>query len=282
MPTSSASWRLQANSCSLLIPNNDAVIAESSEITADVLKALEHCPTRSYVVVEQRGVSAADYADGRAAPQLSRYMAGHHDQVKSTVAIPDVVGNVDAAAITQHLVSKCGQGFNDADTWFARQTLKDPSTSHALRIEQLQSDGRNNASWTMDWRLTSADATLENFIVNDAKSQDYTVIYITTPQTEAQAKETLEHYTYEMDASFPESVQMELKRDLSSHAKRANSTEGGLFEKYQYFTPGLFMGFAAIIPLFLILLVGIRALTSLEVSYFAFSKEMGPNAQKKQ
>ncbi|KAH8634058.1 hypothetical protein IG631_12694 [Alternaria alternata] len=67
-----------------------------------------------------------------------------------------------------------------------------------------------------------------------------------------------------MDASFPESVQMELKRDLSSHAKRANSTEGGLFEKYQYFTPGLFMGFAAIIPLFLILLVGIRALTSLE------------------
>jgi hypothetical protein len=282
MPTSSASWRLQANSCSLLIPNNDAAIAESSEITADVLKALEHCPTRSYVVVEQRGVSAADYADGRAAPQLSRYMAGHHEQVKSTVAIPDVVGNVDAAAITQHLVSKCGQGFNDDDTWFARQTLKDPSTSHALRIEQLQSDGRNNASWTMDWRLTSADATLENFIVNDAKSQDYTVIYITTPQTEAQAKETLEHYTYEMDASFPESVQMELKRDLSSHAKRANSTEGGLFEKYQYFTPGLFMGFAAIIPLFLILLVGIRALTSLEVSYFAFSKEMGPNAQKKQ
>jgi hypothetical protein len=282
MPTSSASWRLQANSCSLLIPNNDAAIAESSEITADVLKALEHCPTRSYVVVEQRGVSAADYADGRAAPQLSRYMAGHHDQVKSTVAIPDVVGNVDAAAITQHLVSKCGQGFNDDDTWFARQTLKAPSTSHALRIEQLQSDGRNNASWTMDWGLTSADATLENFIVNDAKSQDYTVIYITTPQTEAQAKETLEHYTYEMDASFPESVQMELKRDLSSHAKRANSTEGGLFEKYQYFTPGLFMGFAAIIPLFLILLVGIRALTSLEVSYFAFSKEMGPNAQKKQ
>lgn len=85
-----------------------------------------------------------------------------------------------------------------------------------------------------------------------------------------------------MEASFPEGAQMELKRDLSSHAKRTNSTEeGGLFEKYQYFTPGIFMGFAAIIPLFLILLVGIRALTSLEVSYFAFSKEMGPNAQKK-
>lgn len=79
------------------------------------------------------------------------------------------------------------------------------------------------------------------------------------------------------------SEQMELKRDLASHVNKANSTnDAGLFERYQYFTPGIFMGFAAIIPLFLILLVGIRALTSLEVSYFAFSKEMGPNAQKKQ
>lgn len=85
-----------------------------------------------------------------------------------------------------------------------------------------------------------------------------------------------------MDTPFPDAIQMELKRDLSAHAKPANTTEGGLFERYQYFTPGIFMGLTAIVPLFLILLVGIRALTSLEVSYFAFSKEMGPNAQKKQ
>ncbi len=115
--------------------------------------------------------------------------------------------------------------------------------------------------------------------------QEYTVIYITTPPTESQADSQLkdEQHQYEMETSF-DAVQMELKRDTTAHYKRANSTtdDRGLFEKYQYFTPGLFMGFAAIIPLFLILLVGIRALTSLEVSYFAFSKEMGPNAQKKQ
>ncbi|KAI4691458.1 hypothetical protein J4E90_002495 [Alternaria incomplexa] len=246
----------------LLIPNNDAAIAESSEVTVDILKALEHCPTKSYIIIEQDGVSAADYADGRAMPQLSQYMSGQHSEVKSTVTIPDVVGTVDAGALADHLVSKCGQdgGF------FGRTTNPVRPGSQAFRIEQLQRD----------------DTKFDNLIVNSAKSQDYTFIYITTPPTEAQAKESLEHHTYEMETSFPESVQMELKRDLSSHAKRANSTEGGLFEKYQYFTPGIFMGFAAIIPLFLILLVGIRALTSLEVSYFAFSKEMGPNAQKKQ
>lgn len=125
----------------MLIPNNDAAIAASSDVTADVLKALEHCPTKSYVVIEQRGVSAADYADGRAAPQLSKYMAGKHAEVKSTVAIPDIVGNIDTTAITRHLVSKCGKGYTDDDTWFARQTLAAPPTSKALRIEQLQSDG---------------------------------------------------------------------------------------------------------------------------------------------
>lgn len=134
------------------------------------------------------------------------------------------------------------------------------------------------------WLLTITDAAFDQQIVNGAKPQDYTVIYITTPPTESQAKAQFdqEQYSYDMEKSFGAAVQMELKRDLSSHIKRANSTEGGLFERYQYFTPGLFMGFAAIIPLFLILLVGIRALTSLEVSYYAFSKEMGPNAQKKQ
>jgi hypothetical protein len=71
-------------------------------------------------------------------------MAGQHAEVKSTVAIPDIVGHVDAAAITEHLVSKCGKDFNDDDTWFFRTTLEAPSTSKALRIEQLQSDGRQH------------------------------------------------------------------------------------------------------------------------------------------
>jgi hypothetical protein len=77
-------------------------------------------------------------------------MAGQHAEVKSTVAIPDIVGHVDAAAITEHLVSKCGKGFNDDDTWFARQTLEAPPSSKALRVEQLQSDGRHSMSGILD------------------------------------------------------------------------------------------------------------------------------------
>lgn len=42
------------------------------------------------------------------------------------------------------------------------------------------------------------------------------------------------------------------------------------------------MGLSVSIVLFLILYVGVTAVAGLEVSYFAFSKEMGPTAQKKQ
>jgi hypothetical protein len=42
------------------------------------------------------------------------------------------------------------------------------------------------------------------------------------------------------------------------------------------------MGIIAAIVLFSLLGVGLRALASLEVSYGAFEKDMGPAAQKKQ
>lgn len=45
---------------------------------------------------------------------------------------------------------------------------------------------------------------------------------------------------------------------------------------------GIFMGLLVSVVLFLILYVGISAIANLEVSYFAFSREMGPAAQRKQ
>ncbi len=45
---------------------------------------------------------------------------------------------------------------------------------------------------------------------------------------------------------------------------------------------GLFMGIIVTVILLSILSVGISAVSSLEVSYGAFDKEMGPAAHKKQ
>jgi hypothetical protein len=118
----------------LSLPNTDATVAKSSQTTADVLKALEDCPTQSYVVIKQLGVSSADYADGRSAPSLSQYMGGMRPAVTTTYAMPEVVGEVDADAIVSHLKSKCGY---KADM----STFSPPRVEKAERMHSLQKAG---------------------------------------------------------------------------------------------------------------------------------------------
>ncbi|KAL9096194.1 MAG: hypothetical protein Q9165_001717 [Trypethelium subeluteriae] len=84
------------------------------------------------------------------------------------------------------------------------------------------------------------------------------------------------------DFELEGSEHIELKRDLSGHIRAAKNSSLPLFETYQFLSPGLFMGGVVTILLLLILYVGVTAIASLEVSYMAFSKEMGPAAQKKQ
>lgn len=80
---------------------------------------------------------------------------------------------------------------------------------------------------------------------------------------------------------------MDLQRDFSSHINRESSNHTAadrtvpLFEKYQFFGPGLFMGLLVTFLLLSIIYVGIRGIASLEVSYAAFDKELGPAVNKK-
>ncbi|KAF7522288.1 hypothetical protein G7054_g12198 [Neopestalotiopsis clavispora] len=85
------------------------------------------------------------------------------------------------------------------------------------------------------------------------------------------------------EAEFKDTTHQELKRQVDSvkREKKERDTRP-LFEKYQFFTPGIFMTLLSLLILFSILGVGISALGSLQVPYGAFDKEMGPAAQKKQ
>lgn len=90
-----------------------------------------------------------------------------------------------------------------------------------------------------------------------------------------------------MDIISPEPFSsQELKRDVhvEDPDKLTNSTvrrNAPLFEKYQFFTPGIFMGLLVSFLLISILSVAISAVSSLQVTYAAFEKEMGPSAGKK-
>lgn len=125
------------------------------------------------------------------------------------------------------------------------------------------------------------------------------IIFLSAP---AEAFDHPERH-YEMDEPYPTAMHQDLKRDIIYSPAKSNSSsmQDGLplFEKYQFLSPGkscsrisnwirlliafpgIFMGLSVSLLLVVILWVGVSAISGLEVSYMAFSKEMGPAAQNK-
>jgi hypothetical protein len=106
-PTAPPPQHVQANYCRLSINGNDAAIAQSSQLVRQATEALDKCPSGTYFVVRQEGVSSADYLDELSAPHLSHYLGGNNG-IKSAMSVTEAVGGVDAGTISQHLQTKCG------------------------------------------------------------------------------------------------------------------------------------------------------------------------------
>ncbi|KAH7134881.1 BIG/ATPase V1 complex, subunit S1 [Dendryphion nanum] len=270
---------LLLSTADLSISGKNLQISQSSAITNQLADVLSACPTERYIVVQQEGVSSADYEAGLG----SRFDASLHDKgIKSSIEVAQVVGTISIDDISSQIQKACGAKV---------ERLQQPRLGQPVQFEPLDLQGPLVVELLLQPpgkgdRSTAMHA--QNSWVSDAIDQrtsgDFTVIYTTTPRTDAEA---LPH-PYEMETPFKDAVHMELKRDVSAHSrdrKAANGTDseaaGGLFETYQFLNPGLFMGLSAAVPLILILIGGLKALSGLEVSYFAFSKEMGPAAQRK-
>lgn len=91
----------------------------------------------------------------------------------------------------------------------------------------------------------SSDATLKAYL-DLLPSRDFTVLFTTTPpgvRCESSENESEEKLSFEMDREFQEPLHTNLKRDVAIHQPRkvGNQTivEGPLFEKYQFFSPGM-------------------------------------------
>jgi hypothetical protein len=147
-----------------------------------------------------------------------------------------------------------------------------------VQFQDLPTDHHDRSS-----KLAEHDAFL-HAVISEVGNDKYTVIYTTTPPAGDFIASSYEAaINYEMDDSFQSVLHTDLKRELGSgHALKSNGSDKALFDKYEFTSPGIFMGLSVGLLLFIILYVGITAVASLQVSYFAFSKEMGPSQQKKQ
>lgn len=142
-------------------------------------------------------------------------------------------------------------------------------------------------------------------LLDGLRKEACTVIFTTTPAKGDVLESGHSSEQYEMEEQYPAHLRTEMKRDLSAYPRATNGSNLDanlpLFEKYQFFNSGtskvkadhllymmtnrragIFMGLSVALLLLVILYVALSAISGLEVSYMAFSKEMNPNSQKKQ
>ncbi|KAK4983326.1 hypothetical protein LTR66_008866 [Elasticomyces elasticus] len=260
-----------------------AQVASAKTLESQLLDVARLCISNSYVVVEQPGVSATDFASSTSTPHLQRILGGATSAFYTAVTIPDVIGRVDAGAIVSTLGDVCKAVVVDVDGSSGIVPDQDAGSRQVFRVHlsALPTHAEERAS-----KLAQHDSYV-NALLSSLPSDEFILFYISTPPTSEQLDDWQYPPTvYEMDQPFPSALHTDLKRDFSVETKAGNHSNSQsdlpLFEKYQFLSSGIFMGLVVSLLLLLILYVGISAISSVEVSYMAFNKEMGPAAQKKQ
>jgi len=233
-------------------------IQTRSQALEQIKDLLTSCPTDNYVLIAQEGANAADIRRTYAKSNLHQAIA--RKEIQGKFIVSEVVGeSIDADAIQDYIQTVCYEQAKKVESHFTLIKAEDN--------KEATEKWTSNEKWMKD---------------------SYTVLFVGTPSTQAKTASASrkvsgsEKTIYEPE--FIEPLHMDLKRDVSEGSKAGNATRDtrGLFEKYQFFTPGIFMAIITALVLFSILGVGLRALASLEVSYGSFEKDMGPAAQKKQ
>ncbi|KAJ4327995.1 hypothetical protein N0V84_001525 [Fusarium piperis] len=240
-------------------PSSNQVQTRSQAIE-QVNDILSTCPTDNYLLVIHKDVNAADLRRPQTVPYLHVEM--ENKDVQGKFIVPEVVGeSVNKREIEDYISTACSrQGKN--------------VLFKAVELKSLDNDPARRDNVQL-WQ--KAKSLVEK--------GSHTVLFVGTPRSSKKSASSAEKTIYESE--FIEPVRMDVKRDVTDgfQQRADNKTEYDnrpLFQKYQFFTPGIFMALITAIVLFSILGVGLRALASLEVSYGAFDKDMGPAAQKKQ
>ncbi|KAJ5817995.1 BIG/ATPase V1 complex subunit S1 [Penicillium robsamsonii] len=254
---------------------NSAYIQTGASLLENLFSSLSTCPSDYYVVVYQPGVHSSDFSTRKSAPRLGAKMLGKDSSIRSKMSISEVAGLVEPKEIKSLLEKKCKAQITAVDASSGSYPSYFEKGPRIIDVEfpmlSLDSDRAQ--------QLSAFDGFLADIIDRLPSSSKYTILYITSPKEFPEVDSVI----YEASGySYQDPLRMELKRDYSADGSDSTSSNHtSLFEEYQYFTPGIFMGLMATFLFFAILYIGINALSSLEIPYAAFEKDTSAAVQKK-
>ncbi|KAK9377096.1 BIG/ATPase V1 complex, subunit S1 [Lipomyces chichibuensis] len=218
----------------------------------------------TYIVVSQPGLHASDFSTATA-ESTTPHLRKLYQQAETAYAVRNAHGAFSMETLEKHIV----------DTWGA-ETIVIDAASDAFTIPSSENPKLVRVDFPVlpvDYTRASALADNDAFlysIMSLLSSDDFAVVYTSTPISRPFiAKRNA--VSYASDATTPIN-----SSDYSNTLAAAARTDGSIFTRYQFFTPGMFMAIIASIILVVILGVGLYSIASIKISYDAFEKEMGP------
>ncbi|RKF55662.1 putative atp-synthase s1 [Golovinomyces cichoracearum] len=243
---------------------------------------LSECPSDAYLILLQPSISASQLSNKSS--QIRQLSKNNH--VKTQLSVRDTVGLKieDGIRILRYLETNCGSkgvvGWPLDDIMGHKESDKSLTVLNRLEDNEIISGSRSKILERININLIdySDNSPVYDKLRSFMRLANYTLILLTTPKYAQENVLPIDEFQ-----NMPSHV--ELRRGLAArgHVISSNADLRPLFEKYQFFNPGylgLFAGIMISIILLSILSIGIRAISSLEVSYSAFEKEMGPEKQK--
>ncbi|KAK9481381.1 BIG/ATPase V1 complex, subunit S1 [Lipomyces japonicus] len=227
-----------------------------------------------YVVVNQPGLHASDFSAvsaERTTPNLRKLF----DQAETAYAVRNAHGSFDIESLEKHIVDTYGADTVVIDAASDAFSLPTNDGTKVIRLEfpVLPVD------YTRAATLADNDAFLYS-VMSLVRTENYAVIFASTPISRPFAKRgtaasnavptnTTDAYPtgvygYPTGSAFPTEI------------PEGARTDGSLFTRYQFFTPGIFMSIIASLILIFILGIGLKSIASIKISYDAFEKETGP------
>jgi len=250
-----------------------AIVSTADKVTDAILETVGDCAQSKYFIVRQPGLALADLQSD-AASSISTW--ADSKKYEQRVEIPSVMRDISAESLVEEIASRCG-ATRDESRLLAEPLQFYTSEEKEVTFVTLESLPARDAHKRAD-ALQSLYAVLDNS--GPTSNDDHMVILLSGPSTGEPAESV-----YEMDEPYPSAMHQGLKRDIKYEPLKSgnHSMQAGLplFEKYQFLSPGIFMGLTISLLLFVMLWIAVSAIAGLEVSYMAFSKEMGPAAQNK-
>ncbi|KAI9890212.1 MAG: hypothetical protein M1814_004374 [Vezdaea aestivalis] len=245
-------------------------LVTARSLLPQLISQVSECKSDTYLVVSQEGAHADDYRAANSAPHLRSTIGKEDSAIKTSFSASDVIGNLDIETLADSIQSKCSARLLKIDASTGSFERIDDSKSRIIRVDfgllPLQKNARRQKVHENDNFLSS--------IIDLLPTNKYTVLFANSPEPEM---ETGSEESY-LDLKKRDSI----IEDPDSPMNRSVPDDAPLFERYQYFTPGLFMGIIVALVMLALLSVGLSGLSGLQVTYAAFDKEMGPAAHKKQ